>query len=77
MSTNPHGSQNLCAGPDIYVALQQRRALIFSSAERHLLEDETVHANDSIGVDYDSVGVGNEEPAANDAVERNIRTGDH
>ena len=72
MSANLDRSQDFRAGADVDVSPDLGHALAIPTAKRDLMEDQAVHANPGVGVDDYSIGVRNQKPSANLAIQGNV-----
>src|SRR6185437_4580616 len=76
VGANLDRTQDLCSSPDVHVVSDARRTPTHSGPDCNLLKDETVDSDACIRMDNDAVGVRNEQPAPDVAVQRNIGSGD-
>jgi hypothetical protein len=77
MIADHHPSQYLGPGADIDMPAELRAAGDLSpGTDRHLLKEQTVWPDFRIGMDHDTVGMRQEKPAGDPAVEGDIGSGD-
>src|SRR5581483_248692 len=74
MGTDANGPQQLGSRSDIDVAINNRCTRRAPRANRYLLEDEAIHADFCIRMDYDSIGVWDKQAATDLAKKGNIGT---
>ena len=60
------------ATADIDVAFQDRHAAATARPNRYLLEQQAVHADDRLGMNYDPIGMWHQKPAPYVAGERDV-----
>jgi hypothetical protein len=68
-------SQDLGAGANVDVVSDPGNTRSLSVSDRNLLKDQAIHADLSFRMNYDAIGMGNEETAANLACQRDIGAG--
>ena len=72
VSTNADWPENLCPGTYVNMARNFWDAASIARSNGHLLEDQAVHADPGIGMNDDSIGMRNEQSAANMATQGNV-----
>src|SRR5262245_24255346 len=76
MIADQHAAEDLCARADVDVAADRRHVLADARPDRHLLEDQTVRAEDHGRMNDDPVRMREHQTAADLHFERDLRAGD-
>jgi len=76
--SDSHATQNFCSCANVDVSLQDGNASTRAgSSDGDLLKNQTVWTNHGIRMDHDSVGVRDQQPSGNFAIERNVGARNH
>ena len=75
MVVDPHAAKHFSTCAEIYVSSNDRRpGLGAADPNRHLLEDQAIGSDDGIRKDDNAVGMGDQKPTTDIAIQRNIST---